>query len=1267
MVRRLDGVSTFDFEVQNTRRKYDSVFTPNDTIVVMMKRIRWLRVFTGLLNSVPLRTAWPKPVSLSASCSLKRLQYWYWDPYTSAAYNMITSYFGSSGADNGGVINNIIMGILENVTGWPKSKVHIGTIPQDWYNIALHLAKDVHGWLDEAQSLAQAYAAELGIGPVISGSVVSNLEAALNLTGNAGAAGALPGGSSVGGSGSAAPGAAPAAASWPQGIKPGTYGGQNLSAAQLQTAAAIWNVGASLKWTTNKDIATALAVAGGESTMGVNLANPTSTARGPFQILDTTGAASGMSLADRMDPTQSAKWFFKQLGGITGRDKMSIQQVGSAIERGGTDYVPWVSAAWAIVKAVADKAAASGAGTAPGHGSATGAGLVATALALIHKYPHIPYTQAYGGTQLKVIGANPPPGLDCSSFVQSVILRTLGRLSGCPRVAADQAGWCSKIISVHEALNTPGALLFLSNGGVAGVHHVEISLGNGSQTVGAHYPGAQPADVSVQTTANIGWAFGGLLPVVSYAGGATGNGPSPAVANQTLVRSTARTTSTIPSSQSSQTTSGGTGYWPSGDHTVTKAFASTKSARLPLGFLKVTTYNVGDGSDAEKTTDFNNLIAAAPVPVVIGATEVHDRYNVLGGVVGYKHVQPRSGAGSHLGFLVQGGIPVLHSGVVPISNREYVGKDVPGARQTGYTEAKTLNWVQIRVNGIYWTIGVTHFVPGASYDADARRLLTAQAEGAAAWFRKQGPNTILMGDFNAEASDPALSALRGVADAYSQVSHDTRAIDIIWVSNHANTADLAALDGYSSDHKPVTCAVGPMGLREKLPPLSDSVTFKASSSGDMLAIGSGQVISKDKTIALSHGDTAKALIIQVGNFRHYYLNYASASVNVGDRVTPGQVLGNAGGPLEFMVRKAPYGTGDAVDPISYIRTGATASATAAGTGTGDTWLNGYQPYSQSQQYDPNNKIDAMFSDQLWATDPLGQEGMDPNVVRGNALGGALTLMNDSNVLGYIKNLFSSTMHSFCSAPNGDLIGWFPDYYGLWGTAAVLRVEAIELQDFQVNWSDDNFVTHQFVQPGYKVTIDPTTGLANTAYTDIFAQTTTTTGIANIDSPQMMYSLFGVLPENAQSFAQFVYRKFGARPDVIQAPQITTPSGAFFMAIYFFMIQWAYQYQASIPVTFMPEAWPGMLVQVPDFDFQAYMTSVTHSFEFGPDGKFETSLNIAAPAYMPRGGKAKSDHALIGLPLAGGYTKDAVGIISDAPGPSIGRPALVSGQAVEVLG
>ena len=78
-----------------------------------------------------------------------------------------------------------------------------------------------------------------------------------------------------------------------------------------------------------------------------------------------------------------------------------------------------------------------------------------------------------------------------------------------------------------------------------------------------------------------------------------------------------------------------------------------------------------------------------------------------------------------------------------------------------------------------------------------------------------------------------------------------------------------------------------------------------------------------------------------------------------------------------------------------------------------------------------------------------------------------------------------------------------------------------------------------------------------------------------------------------------------------------------------MRQFAYQYQASIPLTFMPELWPGMILQFPAFNFQAYVTTVTHSFKFGENGYFNTAVSIAAPARLT------GDKKLLGLPMAGG--------------------------------
>lgn len=256
-------------------------------------------------------------------------------------------------------------------------------------------------------------------------------------------------------------------------------------------------------------------------------------------------------------------------------------------------------------------------------------------------------------------------------------------------------------------------------------------------------------------------------------------------------------------------------------------------------------------------------------------------------------------------------------------------------------------------------------------------------------------------------------------------------------------------------------------------------------------------------------------------------------------------------------------------------------------------------------------------------------------VGGEAFYGPRALMNDTPILPYISNLLSATFRSFCSAPNGDFMAWFPDYFGLFGDAAKMNVKSIELQDFTVEWQDQHIVTHQFVVgvPQGFVSIDGGTGKVTGGDTDQ-AWMTTTGGVATMDYPEIFKPIFGK-PADKQFITDYVSR-FGARPDMQQMPTIQSGSlSEFFMALYLFMQRWASQFQAQVPMTFMPELWPGMLLALPEFNFQAYIAEVQHSFKFGAGGGFQTSASICAPSktdetdpimnLLPIGGKAGQDN------------------------------------------
>lgn len=833
VTRRSDGVSTAQFTLQNARRKYDGVFTPNDRVIILMKRLAWVRVFTGYLNKVPLLSIWPTVVNLTASCTLKRAQYWFWNPMTQATQTMISNAFSAASGDastSDGGAGAAALAILNNVMGWPPSKAHIGAIPTRWLDIAYKIAQQVQSSEGASDRLAAQFYSNLTAGGIVGG---------------------VPNGPAI------------------RGVLKGSYG--PFSGQQLRNAETIYSVGVS-KGASLDDITVALMVSmAGASLNNAILPNP----QGYMGLFHQKPADGWGTFEQLLNPTYAASAFFDKLLAVGTRSSLTPAAQAQMVSKipNVFNYASFESYANQMVSDIS-KAQTSNVPSAATNplpqgfdpnsrptGTSTGADFATTAVNFVQQYPTIPYTEDFGGTQMNIISASPPPGLDCSSFVQAAFLRTLGALYDCPRVASDQSAWCTQMLTAAQGLATPGALMFKGPGkGIAS--HVEISLGDGHHTVGSHHSG---------TYASIG--------------------------------------------------GDGAGYWD------------------------------------------------------------------------YAGLPPR------MTFSIAGGAPTA-----------------------------------------------------------------LQLAGAA-----------------------------------------------------------------------------------------------AGSSG-----GSS---------ALSSAATAAA-------------------------------AGSAG------LRAAPNPT----------------------------------PYSTTPGYNPNDRFDSLFGDKAWVA-VSSYDATNPDYILANSLSGARALLDDQPLLPYLKQLFGASMRSFSSAPNGDLIAWFPDYYGLWGTAPVMTIEAIECKSFAVDWSDDYLVTHQFTAstPGVGAgtnTFDPATGSLTGTGIDpsvlVF-----NSSVASIDIPAVMYALFGLeaTEADAANFASFIYRRFGARPDYQAVPGLVGPAAGFFAALYLFMRQWAFQYSATMPLTWMPEVWPGMLLQAPWADFQCYVNAVTHTWQFGENGFFNTDVNIAAPARMPKADNPNG-HVLLGLPLAGGLAQPA---------------------------
>ena len=250
---------------------------------------------------------------------------------------------------------------------------------------------------------------------------------------------------------------------------------------------------------------------------------------------------------------------------------------------------------------------------------------------------------------------------------------------------------------------------------------------------------------------------------------------------------------------------------------------------------------------------------------------------------------------------------------------------------------------------------------------------------------------------------------------------------------------------------------------------------------------------------------------------------------------------------------------------------------------------------------------------------LGQSGDHVS----NLLSGPLALMNNQPILPFIEGLLTAGMRKFCSAPNGDFISWFPDYFGLYGLASRMRIEDIELQDFNVQWSDHHLVTHQYVY-GAPPVISAFTNMPGGS--PGLQEMLGTEGVVTVDMDDVLDLLLNISSdEGGWADGQKILQRFGARVQKTGIGTITGPEAEFWMAISLFQENWARQFTATVPLTFMPELYPGMLLYLPKFRFQAYIEEVSHSFNFGSGGRFSTTVRISAPSATHRNG------GLYGLP------------------------------------
>ena len=236
-----------------------------------------------------------------------------------------------------------------------------------------------------------------------------------------------------------------------------------------------------------------------------------------------------------------------------------------------------------------------------------------------------------------------------------------------------------------------------------------------------------------------------------------------------------------------------------------------------------------------------------------------------------------------------------------------------------------------------------------------------------------------------------------------------------------------------------------------------------------------------------------------------------------------------------------------------------------------------------------------------------------NIVASTIQGTPRAFMLDNPLMQDLDQVVQAGLRTYMSAPNGDFVAWFPDWYGIYGMDPVMEICDIEIIDFQIYHSDDALVTHVAV-------IGDTSGIGQSIN---IVDYMSTNGVVSIQDVTTMQLLFGQQvgntatdQQNAQIALNFLQR-YGIRPFPQEVNVIHSHALEYFFGLQTFMQQWANQFTSNVTLTFMPELYPGMRV-VLNLDnesggqdqYQFYCISVTHNGD--RSGGFTTQATMTAP-------------------------------------------------------
>lgn len=159
VLRPENAVASLQFTLNNKNLRYNGRFDRMDRVILFLKRIKTIQVFSGYLDDVPYLQLYPGTVTFRASCTMKRLLHTWWDPTTVQSQSLFT---GGGAAGTAGqvvgdgttvpgqkAIGSILRDLLVNVGNWDPNQIHIENFPMKF----LHT---VEQWMSANQASTAA-------------------------------------------------------------------------------------------------------------------------------------------------------------------------------------------------------------------------------------------------------------------------------------------------------------------------------------------------------------------------------------------------------------------------------------------------------------------------------------------------------------------------------------------------------------------------------------------------------------------------------------------------------------------------------------------------------------------------------------------------------------------------------------------------------------------------------------------------------------------------------------------------------------------------------------------------------------------------------------------------------------------------------------------------------------------------------------------------------------------------------------------------------